>query len=64
MDPMHGAYLQAVSHSMAFGDKTAEMQIVKTDAGLIFEQVGQRDVNFDWVEIGETGSLWMRSNGR
>jgi len=60
MDPMHGAYLHAVSHSMAFGDKTAEMQIVKTDAGLIFEKVGQRDVNFDWVEIGETGALWMR----
>ena len=60
MDPMHGAYLHAVSHSMAFGDKNAEMQIVKTNAGLIFEKVGQRDVNFDWVEIGETGALWMR----
>ena len=45
---------------MAFGDKEAEMQIVDTDDGLIFEKVGQRDVNFDWVEIAETGALWMR----
>jgi phenylpropionate dioxygenase-like ring-hydroxylating dioxygenase large terminal subunit len=60
MDPMHGAYLHATSHSMAFGDKEAEMQIVDTDDGLIFEKVGQRDVNFDWVEIAETGALWMR----
>ena len=60
MDPMHGAYLHAASHSMAFGDKEAQMQIVKTDNGLVFEKVGQRDVNFDWVEIGDTGALWMR----
>jgi len=60
MDPMHGAYLHAASHSMASGDKEAQMQIVKTDNGLIFEKVGQRDVNFDWVEIGDTGGLWMR----
>jgi len=60
MDPMHGAYLHAVSHSMAFGDKSAEMQIVETNSGLVFEKVAQRDVNFDWVEIGETGALWMR----
>jgi len=60
MDPMHGAYLHAVSHSMAFGDKNAEMQIIKTDSGIVFEKVGQRDINFDWVEIGETGALWMR----
>ena len=60
MDPMHGAYLHAVSPTMAWGDKEAEMQIVKTDEGLIFEKVGQRDVNFDWVEIGDTGTIWLR----
>lgn len=60
MDPMHGAYLHAVSHSMAEGDKSAEMQIRKTKTGLMFEKVGQRDVNFDWVEWGESGSYWMR----
>lgn len=60
MDPMHGAYLHAKSHSMAMGDKKAEMRVVKTPTGLTFEKLGQRDVNFDWVEWGETGALWMR----
>jgi phenylpropionate dioxygenase-like ring-hydroxylating dioxygenase large terminal subunit len=60
MDPMHGAYLHARSHSMAMGDKSAVMRIVPTDTGFLFEKVGQRDVNFDWVEWGETGAAWMR----
>jgi len=60
MDPMHGAYLHAKSHSMAEGDKKAEMRLRKTDLGLMFEKVGQRDVNFDWTEWGETGAYWMR----
>ena len=60
MDPMHGAYLHAVSHSMARGDKSADMRIRKTSQGLIFEKTTQRDVNFDWVEFGESGCLWLR----
>ena len=60
MDPMHGAYLHATSHSMAEGDKQADMRVRKTETGFMFEKVGQRDVNFDWVELGETGCLWMR----
>ena len=60
MDPMHGAYLHARSHSMAMGDKTAVMRIVPSERGFLFEKVGQRDVNFDWVEWGESGSQWMR----
>jgi phenylpropionate dioxygenase-like ring-hydroxylating dioxygenase large terminal subunit len=60
MDPMHGAYLHAVSHSMASGDKTAVMRIVTTETGLMFEKEGQRGVNFDWVELGDTGALWLR----
>lgn len=60
MDPMHGAYLHATSHSMAFGDKSAEMRAKKTKTGLMFEKVGQRDVNFDWVEFGDTGCHWLR----
>lgn len=60
MDPMHGSYLHAKSHSMAFGDKQAEMRVRKTPTGLAFEKLGQRDVNFDWVEWGETGAMWMR----
>jgi phenylpropionate dioxygenase-like ring-hydroxylating dioxygenase large terminal subunit len=60
MDPMHGTYLHAQSHSMADGDKTAEFRVRKTDTGLVFEKVGQIGVNFDWVEWGESGSHWMR----
>ncbi len=60
MDPMHGSYLHSKSHSMAEGDKQAEMTIRKTDTGLVFEKVGQRGVNFDWVEFGHTTTLWMR----
>jgi phenylpropionate dioxygenase-like ring-hydroxylating dioxygenase large terminal subunit len=60
MDPMHGAYLHAASHSMAMGDKSAVMRIVATETGFNFEKVGQRGVNFDWVEWGESGGLWMR----
>ena len=60
MDPMHGAYLHAQSHSMAEGDKTAKMQIRQTDHGLIFEKVGQRGINFDWIQFEDTGAFWMR----
>ncbi len=60
MDPMHGAYLHASSHSMAEGDKRSEMRLRKTDTGLVFEKVGQTGVNFDWVELGDTGCLWLR----
>ena len=60
MDPMHGAYLHATSHSMAEGDKQSDMRVRKTPTGLIFEKIGQQGVNFDWVELGDTGGLWMR----
>lgn len=60
MDPMHGAYLHAVSHSMAEGDLEAKMQIDKTDKGFIFGKSDQRDVNFDWIEWADTGAFWLR----
>lgn len=60
MDPMHGAYLHAQSHSMAMGDKKAKMIFSATDHGFVFEKEGQRNVNFDWVEWAETGATWMR----
>lgn len=60
MDPMHGAYLHAVSHSMAEGAKSAKMRARQTEHGLIFEKEGQRDVNFDWVEFANSGVLWLR----
>jgi phenylpropionate dioxygenase-like ring-hydroxylating dioxygenase large terminal subunit len=60
MDPMHGAYLHSASHSMARGDKESAMQSRDTDAGFVFEKIGQRGVNFDWTEFGESGLQWMR----
>lgn len=60
MDPMHGAYLHAMSHSMAYGDKQAEMRARKTPTGLYFEKTNQQGVNFDWVELADTGGLWLR----
>ena len=60
MDPMHGAYLHAISHSMAEGDKEAKMQVDKTETGFIFGKLDQRDINFDWIEWGDTGAFWLR----
>jgi phenylpropionate dioxygenase-like ring-hydroxylating dioxygenase large terminal subunit len=60
MDPMHGAYLHAQSHSMAEGDKTAVMRIRDTNSGFIFEKTNQSGVNFDWTEFGSTGAMWLR----
>lgn len=60
LDPMHGTYLHAQSHSMARGDRTAHMRPRKTAHGFIFEKTSQRDVNFDWVEFGATGAHWLR----
>jgi phenylpropionate dioxygenase-like ring-hydroxylating dioxygenase large terminal subunit len=60
MDPMHGTYLHAHSHSMAQGDRKAEFRVRKTESGLVFEKVNQVGVNFDWVEWCESGAQWMR----
>ena len=60
MDPMHGAYLHARSHSMARGNRRARLRVVPTDTGLRCEKEDQRNVNFDWVEFGATGGHWMR----
>lgn len=60
MDPMHGAYLHAVSHSMAEGGKTATMRARNTDDGFVFEKTDQSGINFDWTEFGATGAYWQR----
>lgn len=60
MDPMHGTYLHKQSHSMSFGESQADFQIRDTDTGFVFEKKGQRNINFDWTEWGETGVHWMR----
>ncbi|GAB3044382.1 aromatic ring-hydroxylating dioxygenase subunit alpha [Acinetobacter apis] len=60
MDPMHGTYLHCTSHSMAEGEKSAEMKHTPTKTGFVFEKDGQKGVNFDWVEYGQTGTSWLR----
>ncbi|WP_448666040.1 Rieske 2Fe-2S domain-containing protein [Serratia plymuthica] len=60
MDPMHGTYLHSSSHSMAEGDRKADMALEPTDTGFIFKKNGQIGVNFDWVEFGSSGVYWMR----
>ena len=60
MDPMHGTYLHAQSHSMAQGNRRARLRVVPTETGFLCEKEDQRNVNFDWVEFGATGGHWMR----
>ncbi|MEX1056746.1 MAG: aromatic ring-hydroxylating dioxygenase subunit alpha [Natronospirillum sp.] len=60
MDPMHGTFLHANSHSMTEGDRQAEMTLEPTDSGFVFKKTEQVGVNFDWVEYGKSGALWLR----
>ncbi|BDH47801.1 hypothetical protein TUM12370_38450 [Salmonella enterica subsp. enterica serovar Choleraesuis] len=60
MDPMHGAYLHKISHSMSEGENSARFVIRDTDQGFFFEKEGQRGVNFDWSEFIDNGCHWMR----
>jgi phenylpropionate dioxygenase-like ring-hydroxylating dioxygenase large terminal subunit len=60
MDPMHGTFLHKQSHSMSFGDTQARFRIRDTETGFVFEKEGQRNVNFDWTEFGDTGTHWLR----
>jgi phenylpropionate dioxygenase-like ring-hydroxylating dioxygenase large terminal subunit len=60
MDPMHGTYLHARSHSMSEGAKEARMHVRQTPDGYVFEKLDQRGLNFDWTEFGSTGAHWMR----
>lgn len=41
MDPMHGTYLHSSSHSMAEGDRKADMVLQPTKTGFIFEKKGR-----------------------
>ena len=60
MDPMHGTFLHKQSHSMSEGDISAKFELRKTEHGFVFEKSGQKGVNFDWTEWGDTGTHWMR----
>lgn len=59
LDPMHGAFLHRVSHSMFAGDTSARFRIRETERGYFFEKTDQIGVNFDWVEFCRTGLDWV-----
>jgi phenylpropionate dioxygenase-like ring-hydroxylating dioxygenase large terminal subunit len=60
MDPMHGTFLHANSHSMYQGDTKAHFVTRDTPKGFVFEKEGQRDVNFDWSELVDDNALYVR----
>ena len=60
MDPMHGTFLHANSHTMYQGDTQATFVTRDTDHGFFFEKAGQRDVNFDWSELVDDGAIYVR----
>jgi len=60
MDPMHGTFLHAKSHSMANGDMQAVFATKDHENGFLFEKVGQRDVNFDWSDLIDESVMFVR----
>jgi len=60
MDPMHGAFLHAVSYTMSEGSKVATFHTRNTQNGFIFEKVEQKNVNFDASEWCDTGVMFCR----
>lgn len=60
VDPMHGSYLHAQSFTLAYGSKQDRFRIDETNTGFVVGREGQRDVNFDWTEWGDTGGHWIK----
>jgi phenylpropionate dioxygenase-like ring-hydroxylating dioxygenase large terminal subunit len=60
MDPMHGAFLHAKSHSMFAGSTEAAFRTRPTPTGFFVEKEAQRDTNFDWSELVDESSLYAR----
>ena len=60
MDPMHGTFLHANSHTMYQGETEAQFVTRDTEHGFFFEKAGQRNVNFDWSELVDDGALYVR----
>ncbi len=59
-DPMHAAYLHGDTYTLAHGGKADRMKLSDLPTGFRVEKEGQKDINFDWVEIHDTGALWAR----
>jgi phenylpropionate dioxygenase-like ring-hydroxylating dioxygenase large terminal subunit len=60
MDPMHGAFLHAKSHTMFAGSTEAAFRTRSTPTGFFVEKEAQRDTNFDWSELVDESSLYAR----
>jgi phenylpropionate dioxygenase-like ring-hydroxylating dioxygenase large terminal subunit len=60
MDPMHGTFLHANSHTMYQGETQAHFVTRDTPHGFVFEKEGQRDINFDWSELVDHDALYVR----
>jgi len=60
LDPMHGSYLHATSYTLRYGSKEDRMRVRDLEDGFIVEREQQRGVNFDWTEVHDTGTLWVR----
>ena len=60
VDPMHGTFTHKQSHSMSQGSTQAKFGLETTDDGFTFAKEGQRDLNFDWSELHDTGGQWVR----
>jgi phenylpropionate dioxygenase-like ring-hydroxylating dioxygenase large terminal subunit len=59
-DPMHGPYLHGRSYTLRFGLKADRMILIDLPHGFRVEREKQKGVNFDWSEIGDTGTLFCR----
>jgi phenylpropionate dioxygenase-like ring-hydroxylating dioxygenase large terminal subunit len=60
-DPMHGPYLHARSFTLSRGRRADRMRVEELpDGGILIEREGQRGLNFDWIEVHQTGPLWCR----
>ena len=60
LDPMHGSYLHATSYTLRYGSKEDRLRVRDLEDGFIVEREQQRGVNFDWTEVHDTGTIWVR----
>ena len=59
-DPMHAPYLHNESYTLAYGAKDDAIEITDTAHGFEVGRRDQRNLNFDWLEYGDTGGYWIR----
>ena len=61
VDPMHGSYLHAQSHTLSGGAQRDRMKIAELDSGFTISRAsGQRGENFDSGDFMDTGIHWIR----